>query len=265
MKLAPTCAPVSTDRRQEKISRADPYLVGGLVELLGIKRGADADRDARAEQNVVGDGGHTTVVDLALSGGVRVSSILSNSRSSCCFHFLHHGEESSGEEVLGKPGPGRGYYERERARRKTYLDEGHGVQAVLAGNLEADGVARGAVPGGLGAGLDLAIDLVVVAGSEDAQVVRGGDGGGVDGVEVADGGAVARDGRLVDVVGGRATGHEALVGDDGVDVGRGALEQVEKGAGMEVALLEVQVELSAPGVLSRQEGEDALRLEALSQ
>ena len=42
------------------------YLVAGLVELLGIKRGADAKSDTGAEQDVVGDGGNTAVVDLGL-------------------------------------------------------------------------------------------------------------------------------------------------------------------------------------------------------
>lgn len=42
------------------------HLVGGLVKLLGIERGTDAESDTRAEEDVVGDGGDTTVVDLAL-------------------------------------------------------------------------------------------------------------------------------------------------------------------------------------------------------
>jgi hypothetical protein len=41
-------------------------LVGGLVELLGIKGAADAEGDTGAEENVVGDGCDTTVVDLGL-------------------------------------------------------------------------------------------------------------------------------------------------------------------------------------------------------
>lgn len=40
--------------------------MGGLLQLLGIERGTDAKGDARAEEDVVGDGGNTTVVDLAL-------------------------------------------------------------------------------------------------------------------------------------------------------------------------------------------------------
>lgn len=42
------------------------HLVGGLVKLLGIERGTNAESDTRAEEHVVGDGGDTAVVDLAL-------------------------------------------------------------------------------------------------------------------------------------------------------------------------------------------------------
>ena len=41
-------------------------LVGGLVELLGVEGGAEAERDAGAEEDVVGDSGDATVVDLDL-------------------------------------------------------------------------------------------------------------------------------------------------------------------------------------------------------
>ena len=41
-------------------------LVGGLVELLGVEGGAQAQGDAGAEEDVVGNGGDTAVVDLAL-------------------------------------------------------------------------------------------------------------------------------------------------------------------------------------------------------
>lgn len=42
------------------------HLVGGLVKLLGIERGTNAESNTRAEEDVVGDGGDTAVVDLAL-------------------------------------------------------------------------------------------------------------------------------------------------------------------------------------------------------
>ena len=41
-------------------------LVGGLVELLGVERSANAESDALTEENVVGKGSNTTVVDLGL-------------------------------------------------------------------------------------------------------------------------------------------------------------------------------------------------------
>lgn len=150
-------------------------------------------------------------------------------------------------------------------RGRTNLGEGDGVQAVLAGDLEADGVTTLGVPDGLGGRLDLAVDLVVVAGGEDAQVVGGGDGGAVLGRDVADGGAVAGDGGLLDVVAGRGTGEEALVADDGVNVGGGALEEIEEGAAVEGGLLEGEVELGAGAVGGGQELEGGLGLEALGQ
>lgn len=51
------------------------------------------------------------------------------------------------------------------------LGEGDGVDAVLGSNLKADGVASLGVPGGLGTGLNLGVDLVVVRSGKDAQVV----------------------------------------------------------------------------------------------
>jgi hypothetical protein len=40
--------------------------VGGLVELLGIKGSANTEGDALTEEDVVGKGSDTTVVDLGL-------------------------------------------------------------------------------------------------------------------------------------------------------------------------------------------------------
>ncbi len=41
-------------------------LVVSLVELLGIERGTDAKGDTRSEENIVGNGSNTTVVNLGL-------------------------------------------------------------------------------------------------------------------------------------------------------------------------------------------------------
>lgn len=51
---------------------AGANLVGGLVQVLGIKGSTKAEGDTRAQQNVVSQGGNTTVIDLGLYGN-RVS------------------------------------------------------------------------------------------------------------------------------------------------------------------------------------------------
>ena len=147
----------------------------------------------------------------------------------------------------------------------TYLGEGDRVDAVLAGELDADVAAGLGVPDGLAATLDLAVDLLVERGAEDADVVGGGDSHVVGGAGVADGSGVRGDGGLVHIITGGRTGKEALVADDSIDVGGGALEEVEEGTAVEVVLLEVQVELGALGLRGREEGEESLGLEALGE
>lgn len=44
--------------------------MGGLVELLGVERATETQGDALAEEDVVGKGSNTTVVDLDLYHGV---------------------------------------------------------------------------------------------------------------------------------------------------------------------------------------------------
>lgn len=184
--------------------------MGSLVKLLGIERTTETQGDTLAEEDVVGDGSDTTVVDLGLG-------------------------------------------------------EGDGVNAVLGGDLETDGVAGLGVPGSLSTGLDLAVDLVVVRGSEDAQVVSGSDSSAVLGSSVTDSGAVGGDGSLVDVVASAGTGEETLVANNGIDVGGRALEEVEEGTAVETGLLEEQVELGALGSGGREEVEETLELEALGE
>lgn len=153
-----------------------------------------------------------------------------------------------------------------RGPATTNLDERDGVDAVLGGNLEANSATGGlGVPLSLGTGLNQGVDLVVVRSGEDAGLVGGGDGGGVGGVGETDGGGEGGDVGVLDVEAGRGTSQEALVADDGVDVGGGALEQVEEAAEVELGLLEVQVELGTLLLRLRQEGEGTLKLQALGE
>lgn len=203
--------------------------MGGLVKLLGIERGTNTEGNTLAEKNIVRKSSNATVVDLGLRWCVSICAT------------------------------------REFLKRSTYLDEGHGVQAVLGSDLEADCVAALGVPGGLGAGLNLAVDLVVVASGEDAQIVSGGDSSAISGGLEADSGAVAGNLGLLYIVTSRGTGEEALVADNGINVGSGALEEVKEGTAVEVGLLEVKVELGTPSLVGRQVVEDTLRLETLGQ
>jgi hypothetical protein len=161
------------------------------------------------------------------------------------------------EDVVGKSG--------NTAVVDLGLGERDGVDAVLAGNLKADGVAGLGVPGSLGTSLNLAVNLVVVRSGEDAQVVGGGDGSAVERGAVADGGAVGGDSGLADIVTGAGTGKETLVANNGIDVGDGTLEEVEEGTAVEAGLLEVEVELGALGGGGGEEVEETLKLQALGQ
>lgn len=104
---------------------------------------------------------------------------------------------------------------------------------------------------------------MVVGGGEEGQVVAGGDGSGVLGNAVADGSGVLGDSSLVDVVATLSTDEEALVAENSVEVGGGAVQQVEEGTGVQVGLLEVQVELGALGLLSGLVLGEDLSLQAL--
>lgn len=145
----------------------------------------------------------------------------------------------------------------------TDLSERRGVESVLAGNLKANRVAGLGVPRSLSTSLNLGIDAVVVAGGEDAQVVTSGDGGSVLGNAVANGSGVLGDGGLLDIVATLSTDKEALVAEDSVEVGGRAAEKVEEGTGVQVWLLEVEVESSTLGLLVGEVLGDDLSLETL--
>ena len=202
--------------------------MGGLVQVLGIKGSTKAEGDTRAEEDVVSQGGNTTVVDLGLFGDITSVTV-----------SRHNNEKA------------------------TYLGERRGVESVLAGDLKANGVAGLGVPGSLGTSLNLSVDAVVVASGEDAQVVASGDGSGVLGNAVANGSGVLGDGSLLDVVATLSTDKEALVTEDGVEVGGRAVEEVEESTSVQVGLLEVEVESSTLGLLVGLVLGENLSLEAL--
>ena len=104
---------------------------------------------------------------------------------------------------------------------------------------------------------------MVISSRENAQVVGSGDGSSVEGVGVSDGSRVVGDRSLLDIITSAGTGKEAILTNNGVDVGSRTLEQVEEGSAVEVGLLEMQVELCAFGLSGREERAQDLGLETL--
>jgi len=147
--------------------------------------------------------------------------------------------------------------------RTTYLGERHGVQSILRGDLESDIVAALGVPRSLCAGLYLHVDLVIVGRGEDAQVVGRGNRRRVFGQGVPDCRRISRNGRLLHIVTSFGTDQEALVTQDCVKLCGGTIEQVKECTGVEVRLLEMQVELCTLLLGVRQELCEKLGLQSL--
>lgn len=74
---------------------------------------------------------------------------------------------------------------------------------------------------------------MIVTSCEDVQVAGGGDGCGVLRDGVSDCGRVAGDTAVNDVVADFGTGEETIVAEDDITAKSGALEEVDKGAGVE--------------------------------
>lgn len=113
-------------------------------------------------------------------------------------------------------------YLQERILARVHLKAaGH---SRLGADLESDtGGGRLGVVDGLGAGLDVGADAVVVARGEGLEVAETVEGDSVLGGTVAEGSGVAGDLTLSDVVRGLATEEEAVAADDGVSSEGGAL------------------------------------------
>ena len=115
--------------------------MSGLVQVLSVQRCSETESGASAELDVVCESGDATVVDLGL-GGISLAN-------QCLEHI------------------------------SSYLCKRAGVKLVLGGYFQTNIASCLRIPGRLGASLDLGIDLVVVAGGKDAQVVGGSDSSGI--------------------------------------------------------------------------------------
>ena len=125
-------------------------LVSCLAQILCVERGAETEGDACAELDVVGQCCDAAVIDLGL------------------FDFVSR-------DFL------------RRNRLAVHLRERAGIKLVFARNLKTNVVTCFGVPGGLRTSFYLAVDLVIIAGGEDAQVVGSLDSSGVLRQTVANG------------------------------------------------------------------------------
>lgn len=78
VKEAPICEKLARELLQnESNSRwGNTDLVGGRVKLLGVERSTETQGNTLTEENVVGDGSDTAVVDLGLGEGQGVDAVL---------------------------------------------------------------------------------------------------------------------------------------------------------------------------------------------
>ena len=125
------------------------------------------------------------------------------------------------------------------------MTKGCPINPILGGYLEGNVVTNFGVPNGLGSSLNGCIDFVIVRCREDAQIVRSVNRRSVLRSQIADGCRVSSDGSLLHVVASFRAHSEPFVAQDGIDRGGGTLEEIDKGATVEVWLLEMQIRLGA--------------------
>ena len=105
---------------------------------------------------------------------------------------------------------------------------------------------------------------MVVARGDDAQVIRGGNGGGVRWLAVSDCKSVFGNGGFANIVACFAANEEAFVADGSIEGCSRALVGAEE-ASVDVGLLVVEIELATVGLLDGKIVGQDFSLEALGQ
>lgn len=93
---------------------------------------------------------------------------------------------------------------------------------------------------------------MVVASSENAQVVSGSDSSGVGRLRVSSSQSVSRNGSLSNIVSTLSSNNETLMADSGIESGDGSFEQIGEETGVNGWLLVGEVELGAEGRFRRE-------------
>lgn len=98
------------------------------------------------------------------------------------------------------------------------LDKGSAVELVLGTDFQSDGVGALGVPDSLTTSFNIRAYAVEVRGRENGQGVGGVNGNSVLGSSVTEGGVVASDLAIQNVVGNFTTSEETFVANNSVDV-----------------------------------------------
>lgn len=106
---------------------------------------------------------------------------------------------------------------------------------------------------------------MVVASSEDVQVVGRSDGRSVLGDGISDCSRVAGDTAVNDVVANFGAGQETVVAEDDITAEGGALEEVDESAGVEEGLTIMEVEFGTLGLGGGEEVGNDFGFQALGE
>jgi hypothetical protein len=98
------------------------------------------------------------------------------------------------------------------------LDKGSAVKLILGTNFQSNGVGALGVPNSLTTSLNIRAYAVVVRGRENGQGVGGVNGNSILGSSVTEGGVVAGNLAIQNIVGNFTTSKETIVTNNSVDV-----------------------------------------------
>lgn len=146
------------------------------------------------------------------------------------------------------------------------LDKCSLVKIDLGANFEVHGVGgRGRVVDGLCARLDVSVDTVIVRSREETHVAETVDGDSIVWRCVTEGGRIAGDRSVVDIVVCLCTDEDTVASKDNVARDIRPVEEVKGGTGVITGLLESQVEETAIDALFRIQARVGLEFETLCE
>lgn len=132
---------------------------------------------------------------------------------------------------------------------QPHLCKRAGIELELARDFQSDIVTCFRVPRGLGTSFYIAVDFVVIACGEDAQVVGGMDCGRILCQAISDSGRVFRHRGLLNIVACLSSDEESFMSEHSIEIRGRTFEKIEEGAEVEVWLLVVEVQFTTVRLL----------------